>query len=612
MCSGTCGRCYQCQDTCNCVPLNYEDAPIDKIDAEGVIYNMDTNCSTSNLMCFFGIRNGTNLKTILEKLDARLCQVRGLFDEKVKVSIDDTSEGYLFDKLIVGNCITKNIVTDTLGKQQLQLAVDCNCIKTCVNNIPTTCFLPVYGNPLRICNGATTSVQVSTTNTGNNIVQFSANEGATWVDGNPNNYSFIFPSNGTLQKIKARLKGCNEYVDGLVQLCTTVTPTAPTAPSPVPTTPVSVPTAPSPVPVTPTPIITPVNTPVSTPVSTPTSTPTSTPITTPVIAPVACVSISNFNYTINGNSNINGFTLSGVQDVNISITSLTPSNATTPIYYEYILDGFSSGIISSNSKSFSSVNVGDHTLSLISYNCTGNITKNINFAINNAPTVTPNAPTVPTVPTTPTAPNAPVAPPAFRQIQLGNPTSSTDTAACGVTSGNSKYIDYTFAITSGLVIWNNPDLSGKTYSSNPGNWSMLYDTTGANGVNGGKRYAVQFDGSGNVSNIVDCATITPVATPTTPTTPTAPTAPTVTPVTPTPVAINGYQYNVTVCSSGGTSTIVASASNLVIGNVYSESTGDGNIRECYTITSSATGVSTSGLTFNLISSCGNTQRCAQL
>lgn len=223
MCSGTCGRCYQCQDTCNCVPLNYEYAPLDKIDAEGVIYNMDTNCSTSNLMCFFGIRNGTNLKTILEKLDARLCQVRGLFDEKVKVSIDDTSEGYLFDKLIVGNCITKVIVTDSLGKQQLQLGVDCNCVKTCINNIPTTCFLPIYGNPLRVCNGTTTSVQVNTTNTGINIVQFSANEGVTWVDGSPNNYTFNFPSNGSLQKIKARLKGCNEYVDGSIQLCT-ITP----------------------------------------------------------------------------------------------------------------------------------------------------------------------------------------------------------------------------------------------------------------------------------------------------------------------------------------------------------------------------------------------------
>jgi len=96
---------------------------------------------------------------------------------------------------------------------------------------------------------------------------------------------------------------------------------------------------------------------------------------------------------------------------------------------------------------------------------------------------------------------------------------------------------------------------------------------------------------------------TPVAAPTT--------SPVATPVA-APVAINGYQYNVTVCSSGGTSTIVASSSNLVIGNVYSESTGNGNIRECYTITSSATGVSTSGATFNLISSCGNTQRCITL
>lgn len=276
MCSGTCGRCYQCQDTCNCVPLNYEDAPLDKIDAEGVIYNMDANCSTSNLMCFFGIRNGTNLKTILEKLDEKLCQVRGLFDEKVKVSIDDTSEGYLFDKLIVGNCITKNIVTNSVGRQQLQLDIDCSCVKTCIDNVPTTCFVPIFGNPIVICQGTTTIVQVSVVNAGSRVVQFSIDEGVTWVNGAPGNYTFNFSSNGSLQKIKARLLGCSTYSDGYVRLCTVSTPVI-------------------------TPVVTPVFTPVVTPVVTPTIPVPSTPIVTPTVTPtvtpvVTCVPILSCSF----------------------------------------------------------------------------------------------------------------------------------------------------------------------------------------------------------------------------------------------------------------------------------------------------------------------------
>lgn len=412
MCSGTCGTCYQCQDTCSCNVIPYVDAPIDKIDAEGVIYNMDTNCSTSRLMCFFGIRNGTNLKVILEKLDEKLCQVRGLFDEKVKVSVDDTTEGYLFDKLIVGDCITKSIV-NVGGNEKLLLGVDCNCIKNCIDDTPTTCFLPIFGNPLRICNGATTTVQISTINTGTSIVQFSTNEGLTWTDGTPNTYTYTFPSDGSLQKIKARLKGCTQYADGYVNLCTVSAPTpvsppvTPVAPTPVAPTPV-VPTVPT-TPVSPTPVFVPV-TPSPTPV-TPVA-PTPVPVSpTPVAPPTGCIAINNFDYTINGNSNINGFTITGVQDINIVVTGYTPSEANTPIFYEYILDGFSSGIISSNNKNFPSVNIGNHVLTITTYNCTGSITKNINFAISE--TVVPT--TVPVTPPTPVTP--PVAPtPVCNQI----------------------------------------------------------------------------------------------------------------------------------------------------------------------------------------------------
>jgi hypothetical protein len=375
MCSGTCGRCYQCQDTCNCVPLNYENAPLDKIDAEGVIYNMDTNCSTSNLMCFFGIRNGTNLKTILEKLDARLCQVRGLFDEKVKISIDDTSEGYLFDKVIAGNCITKTIVTNSLGRQQLQLAVDCNCVKICIDNIPNICFVPVFGNPVTICQGAVTTLQVNVINAGSRIVQFSSDEGITWINGSPSNFTFNFPSNGSLQKIKARLLGCAEYADGNFRLCSASTPVAtPTATptTPTPSTPIvvncvalssitfdtSIPTPTStPIPITPTsaptstPVVTPVSTPVPTtpvpvtPIATPVSSPVTTPVNTPVLTPSynKCNNILGWNSsttTCSGNNTIFNVSVSGnngeaVEFSTNSGVTYVPANVGTTNSYTY-------------------------------------------------------------------------------------------------------------------------------------------------------------------------------------------------------------------------------------------------------------------------------------
>jgi hypothetical protein len=138
--------------------------------------------------------------------------------------------------------------------------------------------------------------------------------------------------------------------------------------------------------------------------------------------------------------------------------------------------------------------------------------------------------------------------PSYRQIQLGNPTSSGSTEACGVLSGNIKYILYTREISADLVIYDDNALTVRTYSGdpNPGKWSMLYDTTGANGVNGGKRYAVQFDGSGNVNNLVDCSS-TPNSSPT-PTSTVTPTPST----TPLPNSYQLPQYGTTTGSTCGT------------------------------------------------------------
>lgn len=272
-CSGSCKSCDKCVDTCGCNKnrLTYAASSCcaDKIPAECVIYGYGDTQPTSKLMCFLGVSNNTPLNIILERLDKSLCLLntfnpqtcaRNLLglpavsdihtvvqklldyacnsqDEKVKISATDTSSGYLAEKILLGDCMLKSIVQDSFGKQVLKIELDYNCIKNklpscievnCVDCNTTSCSQPVFGTPNIICQGSNTLVTVTVVSPVGSLIQFSSNEGVTWVDGNPNSHTFTFPSNGTLQKIKARMAGCTIYTDGFVQLCS-APPVAPVA-----------------------------------------------------------------------------------------------------------------------------------------------------------------------------------------------------------------------------------------------------------------------------------------------------------------------------------------------------------------------------------------------
>ncbi len=262
-CSGECSKCNKCRDDCSCYkPYT--------IDSKNVIYNSSENCSTSKLLCFLGVNNNTPLNLILERIDSKLCllnnfnpeicarNILGLpistdihtvvqkllnyvclaQDTKVKISTLDNSSGYLEDKLIVGDCLIKTIVSDILGNQSIKIELDFDCIKNnlpicleinCNNCNPLTCVNPTFGTPVVICEGTNTIVTVSVSSPSGVLIQFSSDEGITWVDGNPNHYTFIFESTGFLQKIKARMAGCSIYTDGYVQLCA-APPVAPCIP----------------------------------------------------------------------------------------------------------------------------------------------------------------------------------------------------------------------------------------------------------------------------------------------------------------------------------------------------------------------------------------------
>jgi hypothetical protein len=314
MCKNTCNKCHQCTDICSCRAKLEPCATTnckEKISTDCVWYKFGNQSSMSNLMCFLGVPNNTNLTAILEKLDSKLCglynlkpdncarQLLGLpvttdivyvigklldyictvQDVKVKVSATDLSGGYLIDKIDVGDCLIKTITQDLAGNQKLKISIDYVCLKTkiptcievnCSECSQNTCVVPVFGTPTVVCQGNNSIVNVNVTSPAFSLIQFSSDEGITWVNGNPNSYTFTFASTGALQKIKARVAGCTVYADGYVQLCTVapsptapspspvapspaspVAPTTPTAPSPVaPTTP----TAPSPVSPSPSPV----------------------------------------------------------------------------------------------------------------------------------------------------------------------------------------------------------------------------------------------------------------------------------------------------------------------------------------------------------------------
>ena len=157
----------------------------------------------------------------------------------------------------------------------------------------------------------------------------------------------------------------------------------------------------------------------------------------------------------------------------------------------------------------------------------------------------------------------------YRTIILANPQDSAF-AACTGSSGLTKYIDKNFAITNGLAIYNDSTLLSKTYASNPGGFSLLID--------GGTKYAVTFDASGNVNTVTDCSTI-PSITPTR--------TPSITPsITPSPTGTSTLtKYNAILqqcngfgqCIDNGTTVVIDSATALSSSTYYSEGGSSGTV-----------------------------------
>lgn len=185
---GKCNSCSKSNTSCTCKkkPEPCCNSCTEKVSTNCVIYDVTPN--RSNLTCFLGVNNGTSLTKILEILDKKLCipvskcakEKLGLGyetdismavikmleyicqqeDVKIKVSEEDASNGYLFEKVTVGDCIKKSISTDYLGNESLKLELDFPCIE----------------DKLSCCGGNNTSISIQGANTvcGNNSTLLTA------------------------------------------------------------------------------------------------------------------------------------------------------------------------------------------------------------------------------------------------------------------------------------------------------------------------------------------------------------------------------------------------------------------------------------------------------
>ena len=80
---------------------------------------------------------------------------------------------------------------------------------------------------------------------------------------------------------------------------------------------------------------------------------------------------------------------------------------------------------------------------------------------------------------------------------MSNPQSSSSNA-CNQISGLNKYVQRYFAIGAGLIIYNDPALTTKTFNTDIGGQYVTI-------FSGSQKYAVNFDNDGVVYSSINCS-----------------------------------------------------------------------------------------------------------
>lgn len=129
-----CNNCQNnnCED-CGHISLEYctDGFCEEKLDSKCVIYKH--NQEESNLTCITDISPNTSVEEILEIWDKELCGISNQFkDEKVSVNGEDKA-GYLWDKIVLGDCLIKSIELE-----KLKIDIDYNCLCSKLSQIGCT------------------------------------------------------------------------------------------------------------------------------------------------------------------------------------------------------------------------------------------------------------------------------------------------------------------------------------------------------------------------------------------------------------------------------------------------------------------------------------------
>lgn len=116
MCNKTCNICEECDDVCTCSQINncVGDNCEEKLDAACVVYKFNEP-QISNIKAFIGLDGNVSVERIFEVLDAKLGQLslsNAIFDEKVKINLEDPNAGFLEDKLEVDSPLVLTTTDD--------------------------------------------------------------------------------------------------------------------------------------------------------------------------------------------------------------------------------------------------------------------------------------------------------------------------------------------------------------------------------------------------------------------------------------------------------------------------------------------------------------------
>lgn len=239
-CKSTCNDCNQCKDWCNCKPTPILGECSAEISSKCIIYKPEGGISAIDKFIGFGTKR--NIQDILERLDSRLysyttveapeCarQLLGLStisdlsvviyktleflctmdNSKVKVSATDTSTGYLYDKLVFGDCIIKTVVTDSLGAKTLKVELDFDCVREKVENESWVDATPYQ----TVCTGSDLYKLQVNTQGGERWVEVEKNHPSCvscipiWSDANPIERSCVSLGANSLQLRKKQVDGC--------------------------------------------------------------------------------------------------------------------------------------------------------------------------------------------------------------------------------------------------------------------------------------------------------------------------------------------------------------------------------------------------------------------